>query len=216
MCKPNKCDAALGCKSVDVSAAKVVIGTSSAQGNGGFEQASGTSAAGWVDIGTFPMIFNCTPSGVGCAGINGTTYTQVGTGFDYLAWLGGTSTASVTGVDHLIVLPAGTVKLQVIADINFQTKNTASANKDSFEVRLLDSGKIQVGSALFVSSNATAQTGTLRNWTPNGINVTADVAAYASGHVGADSYISFWSSIDGSQRTDFFIDNVRVTATVCQ
>jgi len=46
--------------------------------------------------------------------------------------------------------------------------------------------------------------------------VTVDVSAYASAHPGEDSYISFWSSVDGSVVTDFFLDNVRVNATVCQ
>jgi hypothetical protein len=215
VCKPNKCDAALSCKQVDISAQKVVIGTSSTLGNGGFEQSSGTGAAGWADVGTYTMIFNCSASGPGCVGSNGTTYTGTGSG-DYLAWLGGTQAASVTGVDHLIGLPLGTVKLQVMADINFQTKSASSNNKDFFEIRLLNSGKGQVGTALFASSNLTAQIGSARAWTPNGVNVTVDVATYAATHVGEDSYISLWSSVDASLKTDFFIDNVRVTATVCQ
>jgi hypothetical protein len=215
VCKPNKCDAAVSCKQVDISVPKVVIGTSSALGNGGFEQSSGDGAAGWAEIGTFTMIYDCGAASAGCVGSNGTTYTGTGGG-DFVAWLGGTSTASVTGVDHLIGLPLGTVKLQVMADINFQTKGAGSANKDFFEVRLLNSAKGQVGPALYAASNLTAQTETARVWTQNGINATIDVSAYASTHVGEDSYISFWSSVDASLKTDFFIDNVRVTATVCQ
>jgi hypothetical protein len=217
VCKPNKCDAAApgGCKQVDISVPKAIIGIGSAQGNGGFEQASGTGAAGWAEVGTFTMIFNCSASGPGCVGANGTTFTGTGSG-DFLAWLGGTSMASVTGIDHLIGLPLGTVRLQVMADINFQTKNATTSNKDFFEVRLLDSAKGQVGAALHAASNLTAQTGTARSWTPNGINATVDVSAYAATHVGQDSYISFWSSVDASLKTDFFVDNVRVTATVCQ
>jgi hypothetical protein len=217
VCKPNKCDAAApgGCKQVDISAPRVVIDIGSAQGNGGFEQSSASGAAGWTNVGSFDTVFECGPSGVGCAGSNGTTFTGTGGG-DHLAWLGGTSAASVTGIDHLIVLPPGAVKLQVMADINFQTKGAAASNKDFFEVRLLNSAKGQVGSALYAASNVSAQTGTARAWTLNGLNVTADIAAFAAGHVGEDSYLSFWSSVDGSLRTDFFIDNVRVMATVCQ
>ena len=218
-CKPNKCDAALGCKQVDISTAKVVIGIGSGQGNGGFEQSGGSGVAtGWANVGTFEMVYSCGPTSSGCAGTNGSTVTESGTvaGGDYLAWLGGTPSASVTGIDHLIALPAGTMKLQVVADINFQTKSSAANNKDVFEVRLLDSAKTQVGAALFAASNSSAQTGSLRSWTPDGINKTVDVSAYAATHVGADSYLSFWSSVDGSLPTDFFIDNVRVTATVCQ
>jgi len=223
VCKVNKCDLATagptGCKQVDISTTKVVIGTSSAQGNGGFEQITGTgtdiSAVGWADVGTFTMIYNCTPSGSGCTGSNGKTTTGAG-GQDYLAWLGGTSTASIGGVDHLISLPLGTVKLQVLADTNFQTKSTATTNKDLFEVRLLNSAKVQQGAALFAASNVNAQTGMARAWTANGINVTVDVSAYASAHPAEDSYISLWASVDATLITDFFIDNVRVTATVCQ
>ena len=220
-CKPNKCDAVSNCKSVDITSTKPVIGLGSAQGNGGFEQASGTGAAGWADIGSFEMIFNCTPTGAGCAGANGTTYTGTGTvvGGDFLAWLGGTTSASITGIDHLIVLPLGTTKLQVMADINFQTKSQAPTNNDVFQIRLLDSAKTVTpapAAVLFATSNVIAQTGTSRSWTKDGINVTSDVSAYAASHAGADSYVSFWSSVDASLRTDFFIDNVRVTATVCQ
>jgi hypothetical protein len=218
-CKPNTCDATQSCKQVDISVFKTMVGVGSAQGNGGFELSSGAGAAvGWTNIGTFKMIYSCGPTTSGCDGSNGPTVTQSGTvsGGDYLAWLGGTMMASVSGVDHLIVLPAFTTKLQVVADINFQTKSTAANNKDIFEVRLLDAAKVQVGPALYSSSNISAQTGSLRNWTADGIDKTIDVSAYSAAHGGADSYISFWSSVDGSLPTDFFIDNVRLTATVCQ
>ena len=113
-------------------------------------------------------------------------------------------------------MPAGTVKLQVMADTNFQTKSAASGNKDSFEVRLLDAAKGMVGAPLFASSNVNAQTGAAHAWTVNGINVTADVSAYTGAHPGEDSYLSLWSSVDATLTTDFFVDNVRVMATVCQ
>ena len=104
-----------------------------------------------------------------------------------------------------------------MVDTNFQTKSAATTNKDAFEVRLLDAAHTQVGLALFAAANTTAQTGTARSWTANGINLTSvDVANYVTTHPGADSYLTFWSSVDASLQTDFFIDNVRLTATVCQ
>jgi len=220
VCKPNKCNVTLDCKQVDISLSKPVIGLGSSQGNGGFEAQSGSSAAGWADVGGYIMIYNCassgTPPGPGCPSSNGTTYTH-STGGDYLAWLGGTKGATVTGIDHLIVLPPGSVKLQVVADINFQTKSTSTSNKDYIEVRLLKSDKGQVGSALYAASNANAQTGSARAWTKDvALGPAVDVSAYAAAHPGEDSYVSFWSSVDSSNTTDFFIDNVRVTATVCQ
>jgi len=217
VCLPNKCDASVpgGCKQVDISTTKMIIGTGSTQGNGGFEDGTSSGAVGWANIGTYLTIYNCGPSTIGCSGANGKTTTST-TGGDFLAWLGGPPMVGVSGVDHVIALPLGTVKLQVIADINFQTKSAASSNKDLFEVRLLNSAKAQVGSALYKASNVDAQTGSSRSWTSNGINVTVDVSAYASAHPGEDSYISFWSSVDGSVVTDFFLDNVRVNATVCQ
>ncbi|HET7539205.1 MAG TPA: hypothetical protein VFK05_05015 [Polyangiaceae bacterium] len=216
VCLPNKCDPVQDCKKVDISVQKALVGIGSTQGNGGFEQSDGASAAaGWADFGGYRIVYNCGPSTSGCSGTNGATTTGT-SGGDFLAWLGGTSMATTTGTNHLIALPTGTQKLQVIADINFQTKNATATNKDYFEVRLLDSSKTQVGAALYKASNMNAQTGSARSWTANAINATADVSAYAAAHVGEDSYISLWSSVDASLTTDFFIDNVRVTATICQ
>ena len=212
VCKPNKCDVTADCKQVDISAQKVLIGIGSTQGNGGFEDASATVAAGWADFGGYRIVYNCNG---GCTASNGSTVPAMGSGA-FVAWLGGTASASTTGTDHLIVLPLGTVRLQIIADINFQTKGAAAGNKDFFEVRLLNSAKVQVGTALYKASNSNAQTGSARAWTKDGINVITDVAAYAAAHVGEDSYLSLWSSVDMSVTTDFFIDNVRLTATVCQ
>jgi len=211
VCKPNKCDAAADCKQVDISVAKTLMNASSTLGNGSFELsgAPDTGAAGWAEIGTFKMIYNCT--GAGCAATNGTTFTMAGDG-NWVAWLGGTTTASITGLDHLIHLPAGAVKLQIMADQNFQTKSVATANKDVFEVQLQDATQVQIGAALLHATNANAQTNSAHAWTANGINVTTDVSAHAD----EDVHIVLWSSVDATLPTDFFIDNVRITATVCQ
>ena len=223
VCKPNKCDASLSCKQVDITASKDVIATGTTVGNGGFEQVYAPdpknypnlfSAVGWTDVGDYTIIYAC-PSG--CTASNGLTYTGPG-GANHLAWLGGTKQASITSIDRLIVLPAGTVKIQVTADMNFQTKVTGTTKRDLFEVRLLDAAKAQAGPALYSASNLNAQTGTATSWTADGIKATSDVSAYVVAHPGGDSYISFWSSVlgGGNTTTDFFIDNVRLNATVCQ
>ena len=210
VCKPNQCDAALDCKQVDISMSKPLVNAGSTMGNGSFEENTVSGATGWADVGTYTIVYNCT--GSGCAASNGTTYTDPANG-SFVAWLAGTTKASVTGTDHLLALPAGAVKLQILADINFQTKNSdASVNHDYFELRLLNAAKVQIGSALVAKSSANAQTGAARAWTADGINVAVDVSNYA----GQDVYLSLWSSVDATLPTDFFIDDVRVTATVCQ
>ena len=187
-----------------------LITASSTLGNGSFEVAGSAqgSAQGWADTGADVVIYNCSPPG--CVGSTGTTFTQAGNG-NFVAWFGGTTYASVDQISQLIALPAGTTKLSVRADSNVQTKNASAANKDSFEVRLLDSTQKQIA-AIATLSNVTAQTGTAHDWTSNGIDAMADVSTQA----GKDIYLNLWSSVDASGKTDFFIDNVRVTATVCK
>jgi hypothetical protein len=77
---------------------------------------------------------------------------------------------------------------------------------------LLDSTSLEIGGALASFSNLNAQLGNTNVWTQNGINATVDVTPLA----GQDVYLQFWSSVDATLPTDFFLDNVRVTATVCK
>ena len=126
--------------------------------------------------------------------------------------MGGPNGAGVLKLTHPMTLPLGTTKLLIQADTNFETKSTAATNKDLFQVRLLDSSSLEIGGAVASFSNVNAQLGTTNVWTANGINATVDVTPLA----GQDVSLQFWSSVDTASPTDFFIDNVRVTATVCK
>jgi len=107
-------------------------------------------------------------------------------------------------------LPAGAVSLHVQADTNFQTGSTTNAGY--FQVRLMDAGYAQIGAPLYSKSAASVQLGDTHVWTTNGIDVTTDVTALG----GTDVSISFYSYTDPLHLSDFFLDNVRVSVTVCQ
>lgn len=210
VCKPNKCDAVADCQQVDISSQSPLITADLNLGNGGFEiPGMDGDAQGWVESSDYYIIYNC--AGAGCAGGNGTTFPP-SLGGNFVAWTGSEFDSGVTELYTFINIPVGATKIQVSVDTNFQTKNATSANHDYFELRLLDSNLVQVGAPLSALSNVNAQTGTLRAWTKDGINVSRDVAALAGKKVA----LLFWTSVDTSIRTDFFFDNVRVTATVCK
>jgi hypothetical protein len=218
VCKPNKCDAAVpgGCKQVDISAPSSIISTAVDGGNGGFEAVTAApkmnvTANGWLETGSFYLVYQCGSGG--CSGANGATFPQspIGIGGSTMAWLG---SAGVSELYRSVSFPAGTTQVQILVDIDFQTKDKSSTNQDFFEVRLLDSSQVQVGAPLFASSNGAAetQTGTARAWSKDKINVTRDVVTLA----GKPGYLLFWSSVDATLQTDFFFDNVRLIATVCK
>ncbi|MEI9948093.1 MAG: hypothetical protein WDO74_03730 [Pseudomonadota bacterium] len=120
----------------------------------------------------------------------------------------------MTELYRVLSLPVGTTKLQLLVDINFQTKSRATTNHDYFEARLLDSNQALIGGGpLAAFSNVTAQINSARSWTKDGINVTVPVPAAVAGKA---VFLKFWTSVDTSLRSDFFFDNVRVTATVCK
>lgn len=212
-CNPNRCDAVAGCKAVDVHVAKPVVNAMSTLGNGSFEIAGSDpqSAVGWTSAGAYYIITDCTDPGCQPASNAGTIFPDPN-GADFLAWMGGPNDAGVAKLTHLMTLPAGTTKLLIQADTNFETKSAAVTNKDLFQVRLLDSTSLEIGGPVASFSNVNAQLGNTNVWTPNGINATVDATPLA----GQDVYLQFWSSVDTTLPTDFFIDNVRVTATVCE
>jgi hypothetical protein len=214
VCKPNKCDLTLGCKQVDVTSLVALITADAANGNGSFEAGMPATtmpahprgpATGWSEGGVNWITNDCANSA--CNG----TVASAGT---VLAWFGGDANAGVQDLRHLLSLLGGTTKLHIQADTNLQTASRAGTNHDLFQVRLLDSSNTQIGATLFSKSNADAQIGPSFAWTPNGIDLTVDVSAYA----GKDVFLSFWSSNDTNMNTisNFFVDNVRVTATVCK
>jgi hypothetical protein len=193
-----------------------LISTAVDGGNGGFEAVTkedapnqaNVTADGWLETGGFYIVYQCGSGG--CNGTNGATYPQtpLSVGGSAIAWLGN---QGVSELYRAVTFPAGTTKVQLLADINFQTQAILTANQDFFEARLLDSSLAQVGAPLYASSNAAGQTGTARAWTKDGINVVRDVPTLS----GKAGYLLFWSSVDGTLDTDFFFDNVRLIATVC-
>lgn len=170
------------------------------------------TADGWLETGDYYIIYNCGSGG--CSGVNGTTYAQtpIAVGGNFVAWTGSKLDSGVTQLYRPISLPAGTTAVQLLVDINFQTKSTATTNLDYFEVRLLDSDFAQIGTPLAALSNVTAQTSSARAWTKDGINVTRPLSA----PIKKEAFLMFWTSVDTTLRTDFFFDNVRLIATVCK
>ncbi len=213
-CKPNKCDAVADCKQVDISVANTLMNDDPNVGNGSFENGMNMgNAVGWSNTGTdAAIIWDCTgtavPANGGCKGSVGTAFQDDG---NLLAWFGGTTYAAVDQVEHQLALPAGTTTLLIQADLNAQTVSTAAGNKDSFDVLLLDAAKVQIGLPVYTATNVTAQTSAPK-WTSNAVNKTVDVSAQA----GKKIFLRLRSNVDATLKTDFFVDNVRVVATVCQ
>jgi hypothetical protein len=179
-------------------------------GNGSFEDGvNEMDAVGWANDGDDYVIYNCT--GLGCIGSSGTTFSAPGDGI-LCAWFGGTTVAAEDEIVRQITLPAGTQSLHIQADTNIQTKSIAVTNHDFFDVRFLDPDSLaQVGATVVTLTNVMGQTGGSVAWTANGIDKTVDATALPSSVL-----VSLHSSVDKPLPTDFFIDNVRVTATVCQ
>jgi len=207
VCKPNKCDAAVSCKQVDISVQNTLMDADSI-GNGSFELGS-LPATGWSEDGPYYITKDCGAAGCIPGSNMGKTKASAG---KVLAWLGGILDAGVGDLSHTLALPAGTRTLRIQADTNFQTQSKATTNNDFFQVRLMDASYVQIGGPLLSKSNLDAQTGSTHPWTLNGVDVTTDVSVYAGKVVS----VSFWSSSDTASITDFFLDNVRVMATVCQ
>ena len=212
-CHPGKCDANTGCTTVSISPLTQTL-ISATKNNGSFETFDTDSAGdphpatGWKEDGPYWLTRDCTDAQ--CKGSNSSpTYASAGKA---LAWFGGVTDAAIGDLNRVISLPVGAISLHVQADTNFQTASTAASNKDLFQVRLMDSAYEQIGQPLFAQSAADAQTGTTHMWTSNGIDVMSDVSALA----GQSVSLSFWSSSDTKQISDFFIDNVRVSVTYCQ
>lgn len=207
-CKPSKCDAAVGCTTVTITpTSQVLIAADPAKGNGSFE--AGTKpATGWFEDGPYYITKNCN---AGCTpGSNsGLTYASSG---KVLAWLGGIQDADIGDLNRVISLPAGASSLHVQADTNFQAASGAGANAGYFQVQLMDGAYLPIGNPLFKKLATEVQIGNTHVWTANGIDVTADVTAFA----GTDISISFNSYTDPNKLSDFFIDNVRVSVTACQ
>ncbi|HEY0468674.1 MAG TPA: hypothetical protein VGC79_30980, partial [Polyangiaceae bacterium] len=194
------------CSHVDITSQKTLIDADTI-GNGSFELGT-QPATGWAEDGKYWITKDCGATGCTPGSNSGKTKANPG---KVLAWLGGILDAGVGDLSQTLVLPAGAQALRIKADTNFQTSNKTTANKDYFQVRLMDASYVQIGSPLLSKSNLDAVTGNTHPWVPDGVDVTVDVSA----HAGKVVSISFWSSSDMALITDFFLDNVRVTATIC-
>lgn len=206
-CSRSKCDATAGCTTVAITpTAQSLIAADPGKGNGSFEAGS-KPATGWEEDGPYFITKNCS-SGCIPGSNGGVTYPSTG---KVLAWFGGIADANFGDLNRIISLPVGAVSLHVQADTNFQTASSSS-NAGYLEVRLMDAGYVQIGSALYSKSAQAVQVGDTHVWTANGIDVTTDVKALA----GKDVSVSFHSFTDPQHLSDFFVDNVRVSVTFCQ
>jgi len=209
ICKPSKCDAVAGCKQVDISTQATLIDADTV-GNGSFELGS-KPATGWSEVGKYWLTRDCVATS--CIPGSNSTVMKASAG-KVLAWLGGVPDAGVGELSQTLTLPAGTQTLHIQADTSFQTQKNIAANADSFQLRLMDAAYVQIGSPLVTKSAVDIPATGARPWAANGIDVTPDVSAYA----GKIVTLSFWSSCDtgAGSITDFYVDNVRVTATICK
>ncbi|MEO7033375.1 MAG: hypothetical protein ABI548_05885 [Polyangiaceae bacterium] len=210
-CNPNRCDAKFDCKPVMLTlTTSPLISANTTVGNGSFAavtvvKVKNHEADLWDDTGDDYVIYSCP-----CASTNGTTGKNTGDN-NYAAWFGGTADAHVDELSQVVTLPVGTTTVHFQADTNVQTASTAVTNHDSFDMRVYDSSQVQIGGSIATLTNVTGQTGVAVAWKPNGIDNTVDLSA----HAGEQVSIDLSSNVDGALNTDFFIDNVRVTATVC-
>jgi hypothetical protein len=196
------CDAILDCQQTDIATTVPLMNDT--QRDGSFENGESTT---WTEYGGYTIIFPCDPD-VPCGETSGSTSAPHG---GWLAWLGGVN-ANTGGINHLVPLPAGTVFLQLVADVNFETEEILGATAlDSFTARITNTGGVELFEIVTRSNQNAAQVG-FATWTEDGINVTFDASDWAGGTI----KLEFESVTNGSNLTEFFIDDVRLTATVCQ
>lgn len=204
-----------GCVEVNISVITDLVTTSASSGNGGFEALDGDNdAVGWIEEGgAYDLSYTCgaAPSGNGCEGIvDDRTFASSGSN---AMWLAGVN-SNAADFYKLLLLPANTTRLEVIFDHNIQTVSTSASNADHLRIWFEDEERTHIGTALG-SWNATNGQTSNAVWTKN-VSVNTDgkginVASYAGGYV----IISFESITNATLITDFFVDNVRIRATVC-
>lgn len=208
VCAPNLCDVTEGCQVVDLDETDVVL-VNATTSNGSFEQGVVPESGPWTYSSSqgLQLAYDC--SNDPCTGVHANITASHG---NRLLWLGGEHTHQ-DAVSQSLTLPATTTRLHVVADINFQSVNTAAGNQDTFEVWLRDAVDDSPLTALPLhrSTAADAQ-GSTAAWSTDVVLVDgADVSALA----GQTVRVSFESETDASQFTDFFLDDIRITIVTC-
>jgi hypothetical protein len=158
----------------------------------------------WTVDGAFELIYRCVAAD-DCPGAVDYTFAYKGS---QLAWLGGTYDDEGS-LSQPVSLPTGAVSLRVRADTSFQTVSP-DLQTDTLDLELYDSNNsTRLGLLASYSDEDASETST--EWTADFIDEEIDVSAWA----GQAVRVRFSSKTDSEYYTDFFIDNVRVSVTVC-
>ncbi len=204
-CDPFRCQAG-SCVQVDVRQVVTLIDGSTL--DGGFETGEANGSP-WDETGNFQIIFECSPLGEddGCSGVYGDFYTPTG---NYLAWLGGVDD-EIGSIYQPVPLPSGIQTLRLRADTNFMTLDSPVSTYDFMTINLKN---MSGGTLLTLDSfsNEDAQESPANVWTTNGIDKTYPVSALG----GQTVNFSLDYKTDPTLATDFLVDNLRLTATVCE
>lgn len=208
-CGPSVCNVIQGCRLLEPSEVTLVDATTR---NGSFETGMLPDPFPWTTDSNqdLVVIYDCTSPSTPCEGIHAFISASHG---DRLLWLGGVDDHHDSAY-QFVDLPAGTVGLRIVADLKFQTEETGPSNQDVFEIWLrgISDPMPLIESPLHRSLSRDAQ-GSSAQWSRDVTLVDdADVRPVA----GRTVRISFESTSDDEDLTDFFVDNIRITATVCE
>lgn len=207
-CGPSTCDVDQGCQPTEPPSEVTLVNATTR--NGSFETGILPDPSPWLTTSNkdLVVIYDCSQDT--CDGIHGSMSATQG---DRLLWLGGDHDHQDSAF-QLLQLPPGTIGLRIVADVNFQTEETGPSNHDTFEVWLrgaVDSMPL-IGSPLHRSVSPDVQAGSAV-WSRDVVLVDdADVSELAEETV----RVSFESISDEESYTDFFVDNIRITVSVCE
>ena len=207
-CSPNACNAQSECETIDVRRTVALIDEVTLDGS--FELGGWDPSTTWTETGPLITVVECQG---GCGAVETVYAARSGI---YLAWLGGSddltwdeaNPANNSGINQVIALPAGAVSLRLRADLNIQTEDVPSGAYDQMRI-ILRNATYEPLTTLGSWDNRHASP-TL-DWELDRIDLTTDVTSLDTDNV----RVTFESMSDASLITDFFIDNVRLDATVC-
>lgn len=200
-CVPDECATASGCRSE-----VILVNESSMYNNGSFEFGELPEPGPWQYISPYDLVYSCAS---GCESTqNRITYCSHG---PRCLWLAGASNHQDEAY-LLLTLPAGARRLEIRGDTSLQTQNSSPSNNDFTEVWLKNlAGTPLIATPIWRRTAEDAATSGVA-WTADGLDVEVDVSPWA----GSDIRFSIQASTNNSQRSDFFFDNIRITAVVCE
>lgn len=196
VCLRNVCDESLGCQTEDIRRQEVLI--DQGVGDGSFEVDDGS----WDEFGSDFIIFEDPAQGV-----NDGTLASHG---EWYAWFGGLHGEDAGGIRQLIDLPEGTTTLSLVANASFQTEQR-SGNDDSIRFQITDLANNELLLLGDFSAEDATDDGSIA-WVFDGVNLTGDASDLAGR---SNVRLRIVSRTDDAYYTDFFVDDVRLTATVC-